>query len=140
MIVKSIVLPIGPSAAFLLFTQEASDWWPPARRHTRDPASEIFILESGRFFERARDGRETELGRVRLWEAPKRIVLDFFIATGPEAPTEVEILFAPCRGGAEIKIIHRPTPASSTMWSERAARYDESWSEVLDGLAEAIKL
>ena len=83
-----------PPAAFALFTEKIGEWWPPDRRHTEDPASEIFILESGRFYERARDGHEVELGCVRSWELPRRILLDFFIATGPENPTEVEITFA----------------------------------------------
>jgi hypothetical protein len=93
-IVKSVVLPLSPGAAFDLFTLRAGAWWPVDRRHTQDPASEIFFIPSGRFYERARDGREVELGHVRAWDRPNRILLDFFPATGPERPTEVEIAFA----------------------------------------------
>jgi hypothetical protein len=65
MIEKSIVLPLEPTAAFDLFTQKISLWWPMDRRHTNDSASEIFLLASGRFYERAQDGQEAELGWVR---------------------------------------------------------------------------
>ncbi|MGA2044925.1 MAG: hypothetical protein ABSG83_16320 [Roseiarcus sp.] len=54
MIVKSVSLPLTPETAFDLFTTDIGLWWPEGRRHTGDPASEIFLLESGRFFERAR--------------------------------------------------------------------------------------
>jgi uncharacterized protein YndB with AHSA1/START domain len=136
--VKSVVLPLAPPAAFALFTQKISAWWPPERRHTDDPDSEIFLLESGRFYERARDGREVELGRVRSWELPSRIVLDFFIATGREKPTEVEITFvAEKHGGTRVTVTHRPKPASEHLWAERVGRYERSWALVLAALRQA---
>jgi hypothetical protein len=61
MMVKSVLLPLAPIAAFQLFTQKIGEWWPPDRRHTEDPASEIFLLESGRFFERAATGARWSL-------------------------------------------------------------------------------
>jgi uncharacterized protein YndB with AHSA1/START domain len=137
MMVKSVVLPLAPLAAFELFTQKIGTWWPPDRRHTQDPASEIFLLQSGRFYERARDGHEVELGCVRSWELPSRILLDFFIATGPEKPTEVEITFAAQEGGTRVTVTHRPKPASEGLWTERAPRYERSWDVVLAALSQA---
>ena len=137
MIVKSVMLPLPPVAAFALFTQRIGEWWPADRRHTQDPASEIFLLESGRFYERAHDGREVELGHVRSWELPKRILLDFFIATGPEKPTEVEIAFAAQGGGTQVTVTHRPKPASASLWTERAPRYERSWDVTLAALSRA---
>jgi uncharacterized protein YndB with AHSA1/START domain len=136
-IVKSVVLPLPPAAAFDLFTLRAGAWWPVERRHTQDPASEILILPSGRFYERARDGHEVELGRVRAWDRPNRILLDFFPATGPERPTEVEIAFAANGGGTEVIVTHRPKPESEALWSERAPRYAQSWDLALAALARA---
>jgi hypothetical protein len=137
MIVKSVMLPLAPLAAFELFTQKIGAWWPADRRHTQDPASEIFLLQSGRFYERARDGHEVELGYVRSWELPSRILFDFFIATGPEKPTEVEITFAADEGGTRVTVIHRPKPSSEALWTERAPRYAHSWEVVLAALSQA---
>jgi hypothetical protein len=137
MMVKSVVLPLAPPAAFELFTQKISEWWPPDRRHTRDPASEIFLLQSGRFYERARDGHEVDLGHVRSWERPRRILLDFFIATGPEKPTEVEITFAAQQNGTRVTVTHRPKAESEALWTERAPRYAQSWDLVLAALSRA---
>ena len=94
-------------------------------------------MPSGRFYERARDGREVELGRVRSWDRPNRILLDFFIATGPERPTEVEIAFAARDGGTRVTVTHRPKPESEALWVERAPRYAQSWDVVLAALARA---
>jgi uncharacterized protein YndB with AHSA1/START domain len=137
MMVKSVILPLPPLAAFELFTQKIGEWWPPDRRHTKDPASQIFLLESGRFYERARDGHEVELGAVRSWELPRRILLDFFIATGPQKPTEVEITFAAQAGGTRVTVTHRPKPESADVWTERAPRYERSWDVVLAALGRA---
>jgi hypothetical protein len=137
MIVKSVVLPLAPVAAFELFTGKISEWWPADRRHTQDPSSEIFLLASGRFYERARDGHEVELGCVRAWELPSRIVLDFFPATGPDRPTEVEITFAAQEGGTRVTVAHGPKPVSQDLWTERAPRYARSWDAVLAALRRA---
>jgi Activator of Hsp90 ATPase homolog 1-like protein len=137
MIVKSVLLPLGPLAAFELFTQKIGAWWPADRRHTKDPASEIFLLQSGRFYERARDGHEVELGYVRSWELPSRILLDFFVATGREKPTEVEITFVAEEHGTRVTVTHRPKPDSEGLWTERASRYARSWDVVLGALSRA---
>ena len=68
MIIKSVFLRCDPGRAFALFTEHAGLWWPAQRRHTRDAASTIRMEAGGRFFERANDGAEVELGVVRLYE------------------------------------------------------------------------
>lgn len=70
MMTKSIHLPLAPAEAFELFTTRVSDWWPPENRHTNDPQSTLHLLEDGQFFERAKNGREVELGKVLVWDAP----------------------------------------------------------------------
>jgi hypothetical protein len=137
MIVKSVLLPLAPVAAFELFTKNAGEWWPADRRHTKDPASEIFLLETGRFYERARDGHEVELGVIRSWDKPKRLLIDFFIATGPDFPTEVEVIFTGEAGGTRVTVNHRPKAVSEALWPERASRYEQSWSAVLAALSHA---
>ena len=118
----------------MLFTERISEWWPESRRHTQDSESTIILLPEGRFFERARDGSEVDLGRVRHW-SEHRILLDFYIGTSPDMPTEVEITFTPEIAGTRVTVTHRPTPASSALWTSRAPRFAESWELVLAGLA-----
>lgn len=132
-----MVLPLPPTAAFELFTQRIDEWWPADRRHVQDAPSEIFLLRSGRFYERSRDGREVELGRVRSWDPPRQILLDFFIATGPDRPTQVEITFSGLDGSTQVTVTHRPTPDSSDVWDEKAPRYGQSWDAVLAALLRA---
>ena len=137
MIDKSVVLPCGPARAFSLFTEQISAWWPADRRHTPDPRSELFLSASGRFWERARDGHEVELGRVRVWNPPHGLVLDFYVGTDAAHPTEVEVRFIPEGEGTRVAVTHRPTALSKDMWERRAPRFERSWDVVLAALAAA---
>jgi hypothetical protein len=134
---KSVVLTCGLERAFALFTEEISAWWPPDRRHTSDPSSRITLSAAGRFVERAADGREVELGKVRTWEAPRRLVLDFYPGTDAAHPTEVEIRFEPEGAGTRVLVTHRPTAVSESLWGTRAPRYEASWDQVLAALSRA---
>ena len=137
MITQSVHLQLAPAAAFSLFTARISEWWPRQNRHLDDPASTLHLLESGRFFERATDGREVELGKVRVWETGKRIVLDFYVATGPQRPTEVEVRFDAADAGTCVTVTHTSKPESEGAWTERAPRYSRAWERVLGALAHA---
>lgn len=142
MIEKSVVLECPPARSFELFTREISAWWPPERRHTNDAQSELFLLESGRFYERARDGREVELGRVVAWEAPTRLVLEWYPGTDAEHPTEVEVKFIALVGDTTrtlVEIEHRPTDASRELFESRAPRYEASWELVFAALSRAAR-
>jgi hypothetical protein len=141
MIDQSVLLPLAPAQAFELFTQQISAWWPPDRRHLKDPDSQLFLLADGHFYERAEDGTELDLGRVRLWDAPCRIVLDFFMGTDAAHPTEVEIRFDAEAGGTRVSVRHQPRENSAALWDQRAAIFERSWAAVLAAVqAAAIRL
>jgi hypothetical protein len=139
MIEKSAFLTCSPARAFELFTARASDWWPEAVRHTSDPSSEIRMLASGRFWERARDGHEVELGRVLVWEPPERLILDFYPGTDDLHPTEVIVKFAEEADGTRVVVEHRPKAESAALWAAGAPRFERNWAIVLPALREAAR-
>lgn len=132
-LVKSVLLPCDLSRAFTLFTEHIGAWWPPERKHIKDAASEV-LLSPTRFAERAVDGREVDLGRVRFWDPPRQIVLDFYPGTDAARPTDVTITFAPEGDHTRVTVEHRPTPASAPVWQQRVAAFAGSWDVVLPAL------
>lgn len=138
MIEKSVWLACGQAEAFRLFTDGVSEWWPATHRLSKEADGEVFLLASGRFFERTRDGREFEMGRVREWSAPERIVLDFYLGTGPDNPTSVTITFMLDNGGTRIDVRHTETEASAALWNLRAPVFDRSWDSVLEKFQETV--
>jgi hypothetical protein len=135
---RSVLLACDPAAAFSLFTERASEWWPPERRHTRGSRlSEIRLLPTGRFWERGEDGSEVELGRIRTWDPPRRLVIDFYVGTDAGHPTALVVTFAAAHGGTELTIDHRPTPTSEALWRERAGLFASSWELIGHALEQA---
>jgi hypothetical protein len=134
MITHSVLLACSVERAFELFTVHASAWWPATRRHTPDAASHIVLEPLGRFYERATDGREVDLGRVVEWSPPRRLRLDFYVGTGPDLPTDVLVDFAPEGEGARVTVVHRPRPVSQAAWDRRAPAFASSWEAVLTAL------
>ncbi len=135
MIQKSIWLRCPPNEAFQLFTGAISEWWPTSHRLTKDPESELFLEQSGRFWERARDGREIELGRVLVWDAPNRLAMDFYLGTNADQPTAVEVTFLAVNEGTRVTVHHRAKPESGDLWDQRAPAFERSWEAVLAALA-----
>ena len=136
MITRTVLLAKPPAESFALFTERASDWWPADRRHTKDPNSVITLASTGRFSERS-GAHEVQLGKVRVWDPPRRLLLDWFPGTDAEHPTEVEITFTPEGDGTRVTVQHRPLPVSAALFEGRAPRYDASWEMVLAALVQA---
>ena len=125
----------SPDEAFRLFTERISEWWPKTHRLSKDPESELILAESGRFWERARDGREIELGRVRVWEPPQTLAMDFYMGTGPAQPTSLEVTFTPAQDGTRVTVRHNALPETGDLWNQFAPRFEQSWDAVLAALA-----
>lgn len=136
-ITRTITLPCDTERAFLLFTRRISEWWPPERRHTGDPTSVIVLSEEGRFYEQGKDGHVVELGAVLAWEAPRRLLLDWYPGTDVAHPTRVEIRFEAEGSFTRVTVEHNPTEASEALFPLRAPRYEASWKLVLDALERA---
>jgi uncharacterized protein YndB with AHSA1/START domain len=108
------VVAVDPATAFAVFTEDLDLWWRrgPRYRPLAHPNG-LMRLEpgvGGRLLEVCGgDGAERfELGRVRIWEPPERLVLlwrnrDF----APDEETEVEIRFAPVEKGTLVELEHR---------------------------------
>lgn len=137
MIEKSALLACGVAEAFELFTRQAGAWWPVERRHTEDAHSEIVIEPGGRFVERSRAGVEVVLGVVRVFDRPHRLLLDWYPGTGPNAPTEVEVLFEVTEGGTRVTVRHGPGRVGKERFDRSAPAFVGSWDLVLAAFAAA---
>jgi uncharacterized protein YndB with AHSA1/START domain len=97
------------------------------------------IEARGRFFERAADGTEVELGVVRVFEPPRKLVLDWYPGTGPSEPTHVEILLFPEGTGTRVQLFHKPGPERTFLVTPTTANTVEfSMEEVFDGLMAGV--
>src|SRR5439155_1619156 len=74
-------------------------WWPKSH-HVSAVEPETVVIEphpGGRWFERAPDGAECDVGKVLAWEPPARLLLAWQLDANfryqPDLVTEVEVRF-----------------------------------------------
>jgi DNA-binding transcriptional ArsR family regulator/uncharacterized protein YndB with AHSA1/START domain len=100
-VTTSVIVEAVPTRAFELFIDQER-WWPIATHHMAEQPGETAVLEpfvGGRWYERARDGRETDWGTVLAFEPPHRILLTWQMSADwthdpdPERASEIEVTF-----------------------------------------------
>jgi uncharacterized protein YndB with AHSA1/START domain len=116
-VTTSVLVPLEPGAAFELFTDRFSDWWPKDSHHIADvDAADVFLepREGGRWYERAEDGAECDWGTVLEVDRPNRIVLawqltpEWHYDPDEEKATQVEVSFiAEEDSGTRVTLVHR---------------------------------
>ena len=111
----SVAVAVAPADAFAIFTAEIDQWWRrgPRFRHAGNRRGFIRLEPGveGRLFESIETGDGTqvfEVGRVRVWQPPERLVFSWRNAVfAPHETTEVEVSFAPASGGTLVTVTHR---------------------------------
>lgn len=110
----SVGVALPPAQAFRIFTEEIELWWRRGPRFRCAPGDAgLIALEprvGGRVFESYTVGsREmvVEIGRIRVWEPPRRLLFDWRAANfAPAERTEVEVLFEPSENGTRVTVTH----------------------------------
>jgi uncharacterized protein YndB with AHSA1/START domain len=138
-----------PARAFEAFTAEIGQWWRPNRLFQttpRDPGVLAFEPgEGGRLTETLAGGKVFEIGRIRAWEPPARLVFSYRQANFPlDLHTEVEVRFEGVGEETRVSVEHRgfdQVPADSVArhrFPDEALlmRLAEWWRAHLASLAE----
>jgi uncharacterized protein YndB with AHSA1/START domain len=113
----TVGVAIAPDAAFRLFTEQMDLWWRRGRRYRVAQGDRgLMAMEpgvGGRVFESWHDAggteRVREIGRVRVWEPPRRLVFSWAAANfAADESTEVEVRFEPAGDGhTRVSVEHR---------------------------------
>jgi uncharacterized protein YndB with AHSA1/START domain len=136
-----------PERAFAAFTGDIGAWWRPSPIFAftpRDPGVLSFEPgEGGRLIETLKSGKVFEIGRIRCWEPPRRLVFGWRQATfAPDQATEVEVSFEPVGAETRVTVEHRgwdTVPASHVARHGFPndiflRRHAEWWQALLEGL------
>jgi len=112
---RSVDVAVPQARAFEVFTGSIGLWWPKASHHIGAVEPQSIVIEprsGGRWFERAADGGECEVGKVLAWEPPGRVLLAWQLTPewkyDPDFVTEVEVLFiAEGPSATRVELEHR---------------------------------
>ena len=115
----------APERVFDAFTREIGLWWKPNMLFNFTPRSPgVLAFEpgvGGRFTETLPGGKVFEIGRIRVWEPPTRLVFSWRQATfTPDQGTEVEVSFHPVGEETRVTVEHR---GWDTVPQEHVARH-----------------
>jgi hypothetical protein len=111
-VIVAIRVKASPQRAFQVFVDEIGAWWRPNMLFAFTPrAPGAMAFEpgpGGRLVETRAGGKVFEVGKIRAWEPPGRLVFGFRQATfTPEQDTEVEARFeAVGEGETRVTITH----------------------------------
>lgn len=113
-----------PERAFQAFVEEIGAWWRPSVLFETTPRPGRLSFEpgeGGRLVETRVGGKVFEIGRIRIWEPPRRLVFSWRQANFPlDLHTEVEVGFESVGDETRVSIEHR---GFDQLPAESAARH-----------------
>jgi uncharacterized protein YndB with AHSA1/START domain len=127
-----------PQRAFAAFVDEIGAWWRPNMLFQTTPRAPGRLAfepgQGGRLTETLADGKVFEIGAIRAWEPPARLVFSWRQASfPPDLHTEVEVRFEPVGEETRVSIEHR---GFDEVPAESAARHGFPDEALLMRLAE----
>ena len=100
-----------PARAFAAFVEEIGAWWRPSPLFQTTPRPGRLSFEPGehgRLIETREGGKVFEIGRIRVWEPPHRLVFSWRQANFPlDLHTEVEVGFEAVGEETRVSVEHR---------------------------------
>jgi uncharacterized protein YndB with AHSA1/START domain len=107
----AIDVEVEPALAFDVFTRELDAWWGRGPRFRfLAPYGGTLTLEpgvGGRLLHVVEDGVSFVVGRVEVWEPPRRLVLTWRLTNfTPEQQTRVDVRFEPAEAGTRVSVTH----------------------------------
>ena len=151
-VLVALRVPASPERAFSAFTADIGLWWRPNPLFNFTPRSPGVLAfepgEGGRLTETLPTGKVFEIGRIRAWEPPHRLVFGWRQATfRPDQDTEVEVRFEAVGDETRVTVEHRgwdsvPRPHVARHGFPDAVflhRHAEWWRDLLAVLREEIR-
>jgi uncharacterized protein YndB with AHSA1/START domain len=140
---KSIHVNANQARAFDVFTSGLGRWWPRDHGIGKLPM-QAAVMETrlgGRWYELAQDGSQTNVGKIIVWEPPKRFVITWDINSQWKPDTtvssEVEVKFIPDGANAtRVELEHRKF---EQMGAEAGAKMRNSVDGGWPGMLERFK-
>src|ERR1700756_795881 len=137
---KSLRVNAAPERAFAVFTSGLGRWWPLDHGIGKTPRKAM-VMETrlgGYWYELAQDGSRTNIGKIIVWEPPKRFVMTWDINSRWQPDTmvgsEVEVRFvAEGTNGTRVELEHRKFEQMGAEAGEKMRKdVDGGWPGLLE--------
>jgi len=108
-LVKTIVVPWPPDAAFKRWTTDIASWWPVKTHSVGQQKVKTLIFGSAvgeRCYEVWYDGTENEWGRITAWDPPHRVRYTWYPDRTAESAQDIEVRFEHEGSGTRVTLTH----------------------------------
>jgi hypothetical protein len=86
----------------------------------------------GRIYERTPEGIEHTWGEVTTWDPPRHFAYHWYLGSGPDQPTRVDVHFsAHGNGHTRVEVSHRGPEFIREHWARTSSVFDAAWDVVL---------
>ena len=132
-VVVRVTVPLGPEAAFELFTRQIAEWWPTESHSvTGSDATPVFEASpGGRIYEVGADGAEHAWGAVEMIDRPNRVTFTWHPGRKPETAQHVEVVFSPRGEQTTVTLTHSGWEVLGDRAQEIRNGYVTGWRLVL---------
>jgi hypothetical protein len=131
---KTIIVRCGVDTAFRTWTEQINAWWPKGHSRSANPSTTVFLERrvGGRIYERTPEGVEHEWGEVTVWDPPDHFAYHWFLGSGSERPTRVDVHFiAHGDRSTRVDVRHQGPEFIGELWSRTSAVFDAAWDALL---------
>ncbi len=137
---KSIRVSASQAHAFEVFTSGLGRWWPRTASIGKGPMK-MAIMEArlgGRWYELSEDGSQADVGKIIVWDPPRRFVVTWDINSNWKPDTaissEVEVKFiADGPNSTLVELEHRKFEQMGADAGEKMRKdVDGGWPGMLD--------
>lgn len=134
-----IHVPLSPAAAFALFTEKMSLWWPFAGHSCfGDEALDVQFEPrvGGVVTELSQRGERMAWGEITAWSPPDRFAMRWYPGLSAAQATLLQVRFtATADGGCEVSIHHSGWEARGDVAADKRDQYNGGWPATLAALA-----
>jgi hypothetical protein len=137
---KTIVVRSDLDSAFRTWTERINAWWPKGHSRSGNPETTVFLERyvGGRLYERTPEGTEYAWGAVVVWEPPRHLAYHWYLGSGADRPTRVDVYFSvQSDGQTRVEVYHQGPGLIGELWPSRSAIFDAAWEHLLPAYSAA---
>ncbi len=134
---KSITVPLNPTDAFTLFTEQIHEWWPGHTFSVSAYSNEVpktIVFESfkdGEIFELTADNQKHVWGNVIAYDVGAYLAFTWFPGRTATEATVVTVSFKAADGGTQCELTHGGFGVLGDDAEKISSNYVNGWDAVL---------
>lgn len=139
---KTLTVPLSPTQAFELFTQNMDTWWPKGSHSVTGDTSKIIFPthKDGDIIETGADGSTNVWGTLIAYDPGKYLAFSWHPGRGPEEATTVTVSFTQTEAGTRCDLTHGGFEILGDTADAVSTSYLNGWDLVLGCYMTAAKV